>query len=252
MAETYKKIFPGNWVERISAYPLPNADFKKNNRPSGDPHDRQQQGVLYMPGVIAVHKVAFCHIEGAIPPGTGVVGYGLTVGSPDTRGDDKPRADIKGLIVPSGAYIYRCGFRLPRLSAQPGSFSSGAKDAVAGETSGLKGNATAQVWLEAKAGAVTAAPTDSGAITAAGAHTGTITVAANGEFPANEFSNGLVTPVATTAELEFKLYADKGGLGSSFLGGLYLVAEVCYLVEDSVADLGSLNLPGAAYSGYTG
>jgi hypothetical protein len=256
MAETYKKIFPGNWVERISAYPLPNADFKKNNRPSGDPHDRQQQGVLYMPGVIAVHKVAFCHIEGAVPPvpgtGAGIVGYDLTVGSPDTRGDDKPRADIKGLIVPSGAYIYRCGFRVPRLSAQPGSFSSGAKDAVAGETSGLKANAAAQLWLEAKAGGATAVPADAGAITATGAHTGTIKVTANGEFEADEFSNGLLTPVATTAELEFKLYADKGGLGSSFLGGLYLVAEVCYLVEDHVADLESIALNGARYSGYTG
>jgi len=138
------------------------------------------------------------------------------------------------------------------LSAQPGAFSSGAKDPVAGVTSGLKANTGAQLWLEAKAGGATAVPADAGAITAAGAHTGTIKLTANGEFEADEFSNGLLTPVATTAELEFKLYADKGGLGSSFLGGLYLVAEVCYLVEDSVADLESLHLPGAKYAGYTG
>ena len=256
MAETYKKIYPGNWVERISAYPLPNAEFKKNNRPSGDPHDRQQQGVLYMPGAIAVHKVGYVRIEGAVPPapgtGAGVQGYTVTVGSPDTRGDDKPRADINGLIVPQGAYLYRCGFRVPRLGNQPGYFSSGAKDAVAGESSGLKANAGAKLWLEAKAGGATAAPTDSGAVTAAGAHTGAITVGANGEFEADDFAAGVLTPVATTGELEFKLYADKGGLGSSFLGGIYLVAEVCYLVEDSVADLESLILPGAKYAGYTG
>jgi hypothetical protein len=256
MAETYKKIFPGNWVERISAYPLPNAEFKKNNRPSGDPHDRQQQGVLYMPGAIAVHKVAFCRIEGATPaaPGTGagVVGYDLTVGSPDTRGDDKPRADIKGLIVPSGAYLYRCGLRIPRLAAQPGYFSSGAKDPVANEGTGLKGNASAQLWLEAKAGGATAVPADSGAVTATGAHTGTLKASAAGDFTADDFAAGVLTPVTTTAELEFKIYADKGGIGSTFLGGVYLVAEVMYLVEDSVADLESLILPGAKYAGYTG
>jgi hypothetical protein len=58
--------------------------------------------------------------------------------------------------------------------------------------------------------------------------------------------------VATTSEQEFKIYADKGGLGSTFLGGVYLVAEVCYIVEDAVADLESLVLPGAKYAGYTG
>lgn len=256
MAETYKKIYPGNWVERISAYPLPNADFKKNNRPSGDPHDRQQQGVLYMPGAVAVHKVAYLHVEGAVPaaPGTGagVTGYGLTICSPDARADDKPRADISGLIVPQGAYIYRCGLRIPRLGAQPGYYSSGAKDPVAGEASGLKGNASAQLWLEAKAGGATTVPADSGAITGAGAHTGTLKADANGVFTPGEFKNNLLTPVLTTAELEFKLYADKNGLGSTFLGGIYLIAEVCYLVEDAVADLESLVLSGAKYSGYTG
>jgi len=256
MAETYKNIYPGNWVERISAYPLPNAEFKKNNRPSGDPHDRQQQGVLYMPGEVAVHKVGFVRIEGAVPaaPGTGagITGYDITIGSPDTRGDDKPRADIKGLIVPQGAYLYRIGFRIPRLGNQPGYFSSGAKDPVAGEGSGLKANAGAKIWLEAKAGGSTAVPTDSGAIAAAGAHTGTVSVGASGEFPADSFSNSVLTPVGTTGELEFKLYADKGGLGSTFLGGVYVVAEVCYIVEDEVADLESLILPGARYAGFTG
>lgn len=256
MAETYKKIFPGNWVERLSAYPLPNADFKKNNRPVGDPRDRQQQGVLYMPGAVAVHKVGVAHIQGAVPavPGTGagITGYDITLPSIDARGDDKPRADIKGLIVPQGAYIYRIGFRIPRLGNQPGYYSSGAKDPVANEGSGLKANAGAKIWLEAKAGGATAVPADSGAITAGAAHTGAISVGANGEFPADSFSNSLLTPLATTGDLEFKLYADKGGLGSSFLGGIYVVAEVCYIVEDEVADLESVVLPGARYSGFTG
>ncbi|MCE2836045.1 MAG: hypothetical protein LW834_03480, partial [Cyanobium sp. 49614_E6] len=240
MAETYKKIYPGNWVVGLNAWPKPNADFVKNNRPVGDPHDRQQQAVLYMPGVLAVQKVGFVHVQGAVPAapgvGAGVQGYDITIGSPDTRGDDKPRADVKGLIVPAGASLYRVGLRVPRQANQPGAFSSGAKDPVAPEASGLLANAGAKLWLEAKATAPAGAPGDSGAISATGAHTGPMNVSARGDFDADDFCNSVATPVVTTAELEFKLWADKGGLGSSFLGGLYLVAEVCYLVEDHVAD----------------
>ena len=53
MAETYKKIFPGNWVAHLNAHALPNASFKANKRAVGDPRDRHQQGVLFMPGWIA-------------------------------------------------------------------------------------------------------------------------------------------------------------------------------------------------------
>jgi hypothetical protein len=256
MAETYNKIFPGNFVAGLNAWPLPNADFTKNKRPVGDPHDRQQQGVLYMPGAIAVHKIGFVHVQGAVAaaPGTGagVTGYDITIGSPDTRGDDKPRADVKGLIVPAGASLYRVGLRVPRQANQPGYFSSGAKDATTPEASGVLANAGAKLWLEAKAAAPAAAPGDSGAIAATGAHTGALTVSSRGDFDADSWSNSVPTAVTTTAELEFKLYADKGGLGSTFLGGCYLIAEVCYMVEDQVPDLDSLILPGAKYAGYTG
>lgn len=256
MAETYKKIYPGNWVTHVNAYPLPNPAFKANNRPSGDPHDRQQQGILYMPGFIAVHKVGFVHIEGAVAAapttGEGVVTYGITIGSPDTRGDDKPRADVNGLIVPECASLYRIGLRVPRQASQPGAFSSGAKDPVVPEVSGLLANPGAKLWLEAKATTPTAAPADNGAITATEAHSGALTVSARGDFDADEVCNSVASPVVTTGELEFKICADQGGLGSNFLGGIYLVAEVCYIVLDSVADLDSLHLPGARYSGYGG
>jgi len=256
MAETYKKIFPGNWVNGINAWPKPNADFTKNKRPVGDPHDRQQQGVIYMPGFVAVQKVGIVHIEGAVPavPGTGagVQGYDITIPSVDTRPDDKPRADIKGLIVPAGASLYRIGVRVPRQADQPGSFSSGAKDPMAPEASGLLANAGAKLWLEAKATAPAAAPGDSGAISATGAHTGPMNVSARGDFDADDFSNSVAAPVITTAELEFKLWADKGGLGSTFLGGVYVIAEVCYIVEDTVPSLDAISLGGAKYSGFTG
>jgi hypothetical protein len=238
MAETYKKIFPGNFVAGLNAWPLPNADFTKNKRAVGDPHDRQQQGVVYVPGFIAVQKVGIVHIQGATPaaPGTGagVQGYDIVIPSVDSRPDDKPRADVKGLIVPAGASLYRIGLRVPRVQSQPGYFSSGAKDAVAPESSGLLANAGAKLWLEAKATDPTAAPGDSGAIAATGAHTGPMNVSARGDFDADDCSNSVPTPVITTAELSFRVWADKGGLGSLFLGGVYLVAEVCYIVEDTV------------------
>lgn len=255
MAETYKKVFPGNFVERISAYPLPNAAFKANNRPIGDPHDRQQQAVLVTPGFLAVHKVGFIKISGAVPAapgsGDGITGYQVTLCSPDARSDDKPRADINGLIVPQGAYLYRCGLRLPNLGLQPGYFSSGAKDPSASNGTGLKANANAKIWLEAKASAPSTVAT-TGAITATGANTPSIAVGAAGEFAPGEAKHSLVTPVATTAELEFVVYASQNGLGSSFLGGVYAVAEVCYLVPDAVAGLSDLILPGARYAGYEG
>jgi hypothetical protein len=253
MAETYKKIYPGNWVAGINAYPLPNADFTKNKRPSGDPHDRQQQGVLCLPGVIAVQKVGFVHVSAGAPgAGNGVVSYDITIGSPDTRGDDKPRADVKGLIVPASASVYRIGLRVPRLGEQPGYFSSGAKDATTSEASGVVASAGAKLWLEAKAATPIAAPGDNGAITATGGHTGPMTVSDRGDFDAGASSTVRITAVTTTAELEYKLYSDKGGLGCDFLGGCYLIAEVCYLVDDKVPSIDHLILPGAKYSGYTG
>lgn len=255
MAESYKKVYPGNWVERISAYPLPNPAFKANNRPAGDPHDRQQQGVLFKPGFIAVHKVGFLNVSGAVPAapgsGDGITGYQVKLASPDTRGDDKPRADINGLIVPQGAYIYRCGLRLPNLGSQPGYFSSGAKDPAAADGTGLRANANAKIWLEAKATAPSVVAT-AGAITATGANTPSIPVGSSGEFAPGEVRHVLLTPVATSAELEFLVYASQNGIGSSFLGGVYVVAEVCYLVPDSVAGLSDLMLPGAKYAGYAG
>ena len=251
MAESYKKIYPGNWVSHINAWPLPNAEFKKNKRPAGDPHDRQQQGVLYLPGFIAVQKVAFARIEGGVEADGAVHSYDLTIGSPDTRGDDKPRADIKGLVVPEGALLYRAGFRVSPIGAQPGYYSSGAKDLTGNDSSGLLAAPACELWLEAAAAPPAGAPT-TGAITANASNTLSLKAPLTGEFAADEVLTSLTDPVLTTAEQTFRLYTDKGSLGANLLGGVYVVAEVCYLVNDSVVDLESCHLPGAAYSGYTG
>lgn len=251
MAESYSVIYPGNYVNHLNTWGKPNAAFKTANRPVGDPHDRQHQAVVVRPGLLAVQKVAYLHVQGAAPAGTAIKGYDLTIASPDARADDKPRANISGLIVPSGAMLYRVGLRVPRAANQPGYYSSGAKDAVAPERSGLLTNATGKIWLEAKSTDPTAAPAG-GAVTATGANSAALTVnAATGDFDAAAVSTTLPTPVTTTAELTLKLWADKGGVGSTFLGGVYVIAEVAYLVEASVADLDWIPaLEGARTAGY--
>lgn len=253
MAESYSIIYPGNFVNHLNTWGKPNAAFKAAGRSTGDPHDRQHQAALVRPGLIAVHKVGHLLVEGAVPAGSDVKGYDFTIGSPDARADDKPRSDIQGLIVPSGAFLYRVGLRLPRLGDQPGYYSSGAKDAASSERSGVLTNATGKVWLEAKATDPTAA-TVSGAITATGASTAPLTVnATTGDFDAAAVETTLTAPVTTTAELTLKLWADKGGIGSTFLGGVYVLAEACYLMPAPVADIDWLNaIPGARVAGYSG
>lgn len=253
MAETYSIIYPGNYVNDLATWGKPNAAFRAAKRAVGDPRDRQHQAALVRPGLLAVHKVARLFVSGAAPAGTAVKGYDLTINSPDARANDKPRANIEGLVIPSGAFLYRVGLRLPRLADQPGYYSSGGKDAVAGETSGVKTNATGKLWLEAKATDPTVAPS-SGAISATGANTAALTVnATTGAFDAASLSTTLVTPVTTTADLTLKVWADKGGIGSDFLGGVYLLAEACYLVEAPVAGLNWLSsVEGARIAGYSG
>lgn len=253
MAETYSIIYPGNFVNHLNTWGKPNAAFKAAGRAVGDPRDRQHQAAVVRPGMLAVHKVARLFVSGAVPAGSAVKGYDLSIASPDARADDKPRANIEGLIVPSGAFLYKVGLRLPRLADQPGYYSSGAQDIEAGETSGVKTNATGKLWLEAKATDPTVAPS-SGAISATGANTPALTVnATTGEFNAAAVSTSLITPIATTAELTLKVWADKGGIGSTFLGGVYIIAEVCYMVEAPVADLNWVRaIEGARVAGYTG
>ena len=253
MAESYSIIYPGNWVNHPNTWGRPNAAFKTAKRGSGDPLDRQHQAVVVRPGVLAVQKVGYLHIQGAAPTGAAVKGYDLKIASPDARADDKPRADITSLVVPTGAQLYRVGLRLPRVGDQPGYYSSGAKDAVAPERTGLKTNASGAIWLEAKATDPAAKPAG-GAITATGANTSALTVnATTGDFDAASVQFNLATPVVTTADLTFKVWADKGGFGSDFLGGVYVIAEVAYLIDAPVADLNWIPaLEGARVAGYTG
>ncbi len=254
MAETYHKILPGNWTVPLSAYPLPAAKTKP-----GAADGRQQQSVLFMPGFKAVHKVAYAFIDD-----TGGTSFDLILPSPDTRPDDKPRADVKGLFIPKGVFLYRVGLRAPGVELQPGYYSSGARGTnpfnATGRDSGLTGTATDRLVLSSATPVASA-----GTITATKAQTASqatcnLIFGADGRLKANqesvtqEFKNF----AATTADLTLKVFsidntgaAAGGTVKADLLGGVYLVAEACYLVPDDVADIADgLKLPGARYSGY--
>jgi len=264
MAETYKKIFPGNWVTHLSAYPLPNAAFKTNKRNPGDPRDRQQQSVLFMPGWMAVRKVAYCRIDA-----DGNTSFDLVVGSPDLRPDDKPRNDVKGLFIPTGSIVYRAGLRVPNIADQPGYYSSGDRGVATGATpgSGLTGTAGDQLVLAsalpaAKAvGSIAAAAITTSTDTAAATDPSTLVVKADGTVDAGSqlVQNAWDKPVVTTADLTLKAYsvnaagvAAGSAIKAELLGGVNIVAEVCYLVKEGVADLDDCHLSGALVSGSIG
>lgn len=264
MAESYKAIYPGNWVTHLNAYPLPNPDFKTNKRNSGDPRDRQQQAVLFMPGWLAVRKVAHAFVDAG-----GNTSFDLVVGSPDLRPDDKPRADVKGLLVPTGAIVYRAGLRVPPVTHQPGYYSAGDRGLIPGgnKATGLKGTATDQLVLASAApaakavGSIAAAAITTSTDTASVADPSKLVVKADGTMDAG---TALVQttwdkPVVTTADLTLKLFsvnaagtAAGSAIQSTLTGGVNLVVEVCYLVKEDVVDLEAVHLPGAQYAGYGG
>jgi len=264
MAETYSKILPGNFTVPLSAYALPNAAF---TGPKGDPKNRHQQAVLVMPGILAVHKVGVAHITDG-----GGTDFDVIVPSPDTeQSPHKARADIQGLFVPTGAVLTRVGLRITGASEQPGYYSSGRRgvdpvfDKTTGlalpEDSGLVGTAGDALIL-ATAGTATGA----GAITATAAHTSDTTckLGTDGRIFSHEESvnaNPLLggTATVTTADLTFKLFNTDAaggpgtGIKSDILGGVYVIAEVVYLIADRVAGMGDgIKLSGGEYSGFGG
>lgn len=257
MAESYSKIFPGNAVVHVNAYASPNDDFQANGRASGDPRDRKQQALMFCPGWLAVRKVGVAHIT------TGATSWDFKVLSPDLRPDDKPRADITGLFIPSGAAVIRAGFRVPAVNAQPGYYSSGSRHAAEDLGSGLVGTATDLLAISTATIASSAAGSiGAGAIRTASNGTAQIVVATDGTVPTGVESvqTAFGAPVVTNTDLTLKLYsiATAGNtagsaISSSLTGGCFVVGEVVYLVPEAVAGLSDIpGVPGAQYSGYAG
>jgi hypothetical protein len=241
MSETYRKIYPGNCVTHLSAYALPNESFKENNRAVGDPRDRKTQALLFTPGWLAIRKVAHSLIT------TPAKDWDAVVGSPDLRPDDKPRADIKGLLVPSDVLLVRAGLRVSPLNANPGYYSSGARNEASKMGSGLVGTAGDTVFLASDPGAA------QGVLSASSICTnGDIEVDADGNLPVGVdlLQTEFGAPLLTTADMILKLYASGSGISSTLTGGCYVISEVVYLVPEELASIEDTHVEGARMSGF--
>jgi hypothetical protein len=255
MPETYKPIYPGNVVAPIHSYGLPNTTFLSNNRASGDPRDRMHQAMLFCPGWLAVKKVGFARVDTALR-----TTLDITVPSPDQRSDDPPRANILGLHIPLGARVYRAGFRTIPQAVLPGASSSGPANAPAAVT-GITGTATDKLVLATATPASSAA----GSIAAGAITTGTdgtaLIIPSGGlvQVASQGIQVNIGSAVATNADLTLRLYvaATAGnalgtGIQSAVRGGAYVVAEVCYLIQEALADFSQLNVGGTLYGGTRG
>ena len=201
-----KKIFPGNWVTQLSSY--------------------QGQPVVAVPGRVYYHKVGYALV--------GATEFAITIPSPDRRSDDKPRADITGLTLPSGANVYHVGIRVPDMRKDRG---------VGSATTGLAG--TTGDTIAIKDAEASAAATISTTVVS----TPTIAVASSTIAP-SAATKGIVTPAILAGAETLKLWvrnaagsATGSALSSTTTGGTPIIAEVCYYVEDVPPELDSTIVP---------
>jgi len=204
-----KKIFPGNWVTQLSSY--------------------QGQPVVAVPGRVYYHKVGY-----ALVGSTGATEFAITIPSPDRRSDDKPRADITSLVLPSGANVYHVGIRVPDMRKDRGAGSA---------TTGLVG--TTGDTIAIKDAAASAAATISTTVVS----TPTIAVASSTIAP-SAATKGIVTPAILAGAETLKLWVRNAAasgtgsaLSSTITGGTPIIAEVCYYVEDVPPELDSTIVP---------
>ena len=215
-------IFPGNWVCPLSSY--------------------QSQPVIALPGRVYYQSVGYIKVT------TGATSWDVIIPSPDKRTDDKPRADITGLVIPQNAFLYSVGLRV--LDARKDRGLGTARSGLVFSTATDRIKLASSLGTGTTAGAISATSAASPPLVGTGG-----TVAPSGTA-GSVFS--VVTPVQVTQSggLTLKLYLDvgtaatapAGTLSSTETNGSYLIADVCYYLEDGVADesyIGGLPTPTA-------
>jgi len=205
-----KKIYPGNFVNRLSSY--------------------QSQCAVCLPGRVYYNITGYALVDA-----TGGTSFDVVIPSPDKRGDDKPRADITGLTVPAGANIYYLGLRVPDMRKDRG---------VGTAFTGLVGTNTDRLKLaDALANdnvlTTTTLATSSAAIPVASATVAPLAA-----------SKSVVTPVVLAGAETLKVYvtnntgtAAGSTLTSSLTGGTPIICEVAYYLDDAVAELNDISVP---------
>ena len=205
-----KKIYPGNYVNRLSSY--------------------QGQPAVCVPGRVYYHITGY-----ALVNATGGTSFDVIIPSPDKRGDDKPRADITGLTLPAGANLYYLGVRVPDMRKDRG---------VGTAFSGLVGTNTNRLKLADAIGnddVLTTSTLSTNSATIAVASTTVAPVAA---------SKSVITPVTLAGAETLKVFvtnstgtAAGSTLTSSLTGGTPIICEVAYYLDDAVAELNDVSVP---------
>jgi hypothetical protein len=205
-----KKIYPGNYVNRLSSY--------------------QGQPAVCVPGRIYHHVTGY-----ALVNATGGTSFDVVIPSPDKRGDDKPRADIVGLTVPAGASVYFVGLRVPDMRKDRG---------VGSATSGLVGTNTNRLKV------ADALANDNSITTSVIATNSASVAIASGTVAPVATAKSLVTAAILAGNETLKVFVtDSSGtsagstLTSSLTGGTPLIVEVAYFLDDAVGDLGDISVP---------
>lgn len=204
-----KKIYPGNWVTQLSSY--------------------QGQPVVALPGRVYYHITGF-----ALITSSSATSWDIKIPSPDRRGDDKPRADITSLIVPSGAKVYGLGLRVPDMR----------KDRSLGTAfSGIVGTNTNELKVATAIGDDDALADNDLATVAADVAVASLTIAPVATL------KSIITPVAQGAARTLKVFSDNGsqsagsGMTSTATGGTPIIVDVFYYLDDVVSDLDSIRVP---------
>jgi hypothetical protein len=206
-----KKIYPGNYVNRLSSY--------------------QGQPAVCLPGRVYYHITGY-----ALVNATGGTSFDVIIPSPDKRGDDKARADIVGLTLPAGACVYDVGIRVPDMRKDRG---------VGTAFSGLVGTATNRIKL-----ADALANDDAITTSTLSTPSASIVVAAGGSVAPVAATKTAVTPVVLAAAETLRVYvtnntgtAAGSTLTSSLTGGTPIICEVAYYLDDAVAELNDVSIP---------
>lgn len=206
-----KKIYPGNWVTQLSSY--------------------QGQPVVAQPGRVYYHITGY-----ALITSSSATSWDIKIPSPDRRADDKPRADITSLVVPSGAKVYALGLRVPDMR----------KDRSIGTAySGIAGTDTNELKVAIAIGNTeNNIASDNNLSTNSAA----VVVASSTVAPVATLTS-IITPVAQTANRTLKLFSDNGsqsagsGMTSTVTGGTPVIVDVCYYLDDAVSDLDAIRVP---------
>ncbi|MEB3320491.1 MAG: hypothetical protein VKI63_06085 [Cyanobium sp.] len=205
-----KKIYPGNYVNRLSAW-------------QGQP-------------VVAWPTRQFFHVTGYALITTNATSWDIRIPSPDMRADDKPRADITSLVLPVGACPYFVGFRIPDMRKER---STGTAFTGLVGTSGERLKVADAV---ANDNNITTAIVATNSADAAFSGT-TIT-------PRQVRRSIVTAPILAGAETlrVWSVQSDgttlsTNGVSSTVPGGTPIIVEVAYFIDDDVAELEDVRLP---------